>query len=61
MFHKEKYALCLPKYIKKSMPGIKVISDELHCLESVLLENTSVLLVKYCVSFILNTTQPAGW
>ena len=30
MFHKEKYALCLPKYIKKSMPGIKVISDELH-------------------------------
>lgn len=35
MFHKEKYALCLPKHIEESMPGIKVISDKLHCLESV--------------------------
>lgn len=34
MFHKEKHALCLHKHIKKSMPGIKVISDKLHCLES---------------------------
>lgn len=35
MFNKEKCALCLHKHIKKSMPGIKVISDELHCLEPV--------------------------
>lgn len=34
MFCKERYAHCLHRHIKKSVPGIKVISDKLHCLES---------------------------